>query len=326
MSPMDNLNEEALSSLINLPVGSWESSDLLVARESLGMTQAELAAAIDYERTAIAKIERGDAAPRRVVELAVRYLIDRRPQGTRFEIRTPESPRFRPVGTAIGVNEAGFPGGTDVNVQLAPGPAIWLRLLPEFDTGRRWSPIELKKAATQNGFHLVQLIDGYASLGFVRDKDGFGVVGMTGDRSNTSAVSFAFETGEIWSIDTYIINAIKQQAPGTRPGLPYLEDRFKLAMHSFRIVLTLLGLRPQFRWVAGIEGIKDCGLYYPAPAGHYFHVPIPHGRSLSESVWATGSLGEIETPASALKPFFTKVFAAFNVDRPEYLDGLSNPN
>jgi DNA-binding XRE family transcriptional regulator len=326
MSPMNNLNEHALRKLIGLPVGSWEATDLRAARESLGITQAELATSIGYDRSAIAKIEGGDVAPRRVVELAVRYLVDRRPQGLRLETKDPENSRFRPLGTAIGINESGFPGGKDTEVELASGPAVWLRLLPEFDSGRRWATIELKKVATEGGFPLVQLVDGYSNLGFVRGADGFGVYGIIGDRSRTTSVSYLFETGEAWSVDTYIIEAMKQHAgTQTQPSIPYLEDRFKIAMHSLRLIMNRLGLPPQFRWIAGVEGIKDCGLYFPARAGHYFPIPKPHGRSLVDKVWETGSGDEADTPASALKPFFTKIFNACNVERPEYLDGLSNP-
>jgi len=38
-----------------------------------------------------------------------------------------------------------------------------------------------------------------------------------------------------------------------------------------------------------------------------------------------GSLDDGDTPATALKPFFKKVFDSFAVERPEYLDDLSNP-
>jgi transcriptional regulator with XRE-family HTH domain len=311
---------------MELPVGSWESADLLLAREGLGLTQAELAAAIGYDRSAIAKIEGGDVAPRRVVELAIRYLIDRRPQGARFEIREPENSRFRPPGTAIGINE-GFLGGASVEVHLASGPAIWLRLLPGYDSGRRWLPVELKKVATQSGFPLVQLVDGYADLGFVRGADGFGVYALLGgDRANTPAVSFIFETGEIWSVDTYIIDAVKRDTDaGVRRGIPYLEDRFKFAIHSFRILFNRLELHSPLQWVAGVEGIEGCGIYYPAPAGHYFPIPVPYGPALKDRVYETGVLNEDDTPASALKPFFKKLFGAFNIERPDYLDALSNP-
>jgi hypothetical protein len=197
---------------------------------------------------------------------------------------------------------------------------------PEFDSGRRFSPIELKKIATQGGFPLVQLIDGYSNLGFVRGADGFGVFAATGDRSTTTAVSFAFDTGEIWSLDTYIVNAIKQHAGvGGRLGMPYFEDRFKYAAHMFRMMLSRLGVNPPLRWIAGIEGIKNVGLYFPAPTGQYFPVPAPHGKSLVDIVWDTGIIKEDDTPASGLHPFFKKMFNTFGVERPEYLDGLSNP-
>jgi DNA-binding XRE family transcriptional regulator len=328
MSSAGNFNGAPLHKQMELPIGGWKASDLLAAREFLDMTQAELAAMIGYDRSSIAKIEGGDTPPRRVVELAVRYLVQNRPQGNQFQFSDPQNSRFCAVGTAIGINEPGFPGGETVEVKLVAGPAIWLRLLPQFDTGRRWSSIELKKVATQNGFPLVQLIDGYSNLGFVRNSEGFGVFGMMGDRSSTPAVSFVFETGEIWSVDTYIVSAVKDHAKRLSQheiGIPYFEDRFKYALHSFRQILTRLGLGPRFRWIAGVEGIKDCGVFYPARAGQYFPLPNPHGRSLVDKVWETGLLDEGEEPKSALKPFFKKMFDTYNVERPEYLDELSNP-
>jgi DNA-binding XRE family transcriptional regulator len=326
MSPKATSNPSVLSELTGLPVGSWNSADFLRAREALGMTQAELAATIDYDRSAIAKIEAGDAAPRRVVEMAVRWCVANRQEGALLPVRHPESSRFRPDGEPIGINESGIPGGQDVKVHLSASPAVWLRVLPKFDAGRRFLPAELKRVATQQNFPLVQLIEGYRDLGFLRGADGFGIFGMVGGRSETPAVSFAFDTGEIWSVDTYIISAAKAHAQGKGlPGIPYLEDRYKQALQSFRSMLTKLGLGPQFVWVAGVEGIKDCGIYFPAPAGQYFPYPIPHGPALVDKVWATGSLDETDTSATALKPFFLKMFGAFNVERPEYLDDVANP-
>lgn len=327
MPPSMNVNESALRDLIGLPVGGWNAADLLMAREALGLKQAELAAAIGYDRSAIAKIEGGDSSPRLVVELAVRYLVDHRPQGGQFRCRMDmAASRFRSVATPIGISEATFPGGQDVEVYLADGPAIWLRLMPEFDAGTRFTAIELKRAATQMGFPLIQLMDGYSQLGFVRAADGFGVFGMATDRSTVPAVSFAFQTGEIWSVDTYIVDALKRHAdPKTRPGLLCFEDRFKLATHRFRLLLIRLGLKAPFRWVAGVEGIKGTGLFYPPRTGQYFPFPGPQGTALVDAVSETGMIDDGESPASALKPFFEKLFGAFNAERPAYLDELSNP-
>lgn len=329
MSPLASTNEEAIREIMTLPVGGWNAADLGLAREGLGMTQAELAAAIGYDRSAIAKIEGGDTAPRLVVELAVRYLVDHRAGGPVFKAKgTPEVARFQSAEIPLGVSDSGFPQNATTDIFLAKGPAVWFRLMPEFKPDGRLSVVEIKKVATQNGFPLVQLIDGYSDLGFVRGTDGFGVFGIVGDRSIAPAVSYVFESGEIWSIDTYLIDAIKRHAREAKqglPGIPYLEDRFKYAAHLFRVLLSRLGLRPPFRWIAGLEGVKDTGLYFPAPAGRYFPVPIPHGRCLIDAIWDTGLMNESDTPATALKPFFEKMFNAFAVERPEYLDHLSNP-
>ncbi len=321
-------NEDALRMLMGLPIGAWEATDLLLARDGLGLTQAELAAEIGYDRSAIAKIEGGDLPPRRVVELAVRYLIARRPEGTRFSPRAkPEVSRFRFADEAIGISEA-FPFGQDTNIFLMKGPVIWLRLMPEFASERRFSAVELKRVATQAGFPLVQLMDGYSSLGFVRGVDGFGVYPVMNDRSITPSVSYILNTGEIWAVDAYLLNIIRQQqqAGNHKIGVPYFEDRFKYVIHSFAALLIRLEFSRPFRWIAGVEGIKDAGLFFPAPTGHYFAIPIPQGRSLEDRIYDAGTLTELDTPASALRPFFQKMFDTFAVPRPEYLDNLSNPS
>ena len=134
----------------------------------------------------------------------------------------------------------------------------------------------------------MQLIDGYTNVGFVRDADGFGVFGMMGDRATTTAVSFAFDTGEIWSVNSYIINAMKPTTgPGPRPGMLCPEDRFKYAMHCFRVLLARLELRPPLRWIAGMEGIKGTGLFFCPPSGPLFSDVAPHGSAVADTVVET---------------------------------------
>jgi hypothetical protein len=87
----------------------------------------------------------------------------------------------------------------------------------------------------------------------VRGVDGFGVFAMIGER-----------------IDAYIVNAAKPSTGGGNlAGMICPEDRFKYAIHQFRVLINRLELRSPLRWVAGIEGIKETGLYYAPPAGRH---------------------------------------------------------
>ncbi len=288
------------------------------------MTQAELAAAIGYDRSAIAKIEGGDTPPRRVVELAMRYLLEHKSAGVPFPLARRDAPFFRDEEGALGFNERLF-GTIDAEIRLAQGKAIWFRLMPKFDTDSRWSVLDLRKAATQGGFPLVQLIDGWSSLGYLRGVDGFGVYPTSSD-NQAPAVSYVFETGEVWSIDTYLIDAIRaREQPDVRNGISQLEDRFKNTLRSFAEVLSRLGLQPPFTWVAGIEGVKGLGIYYPPQTGRSFVTGGPSGQFLVDKIVEVGTYDKLDTPATALRPFFKKFFDQAGVERPDYLDDIGNP-
>lgn len=48
--------------------------------------------------------------------------------------------RFRASGEPLGIREhAGFSDAGGKSVSLAPGPAMWLRLMPPFDPDRKWT-------------------------------------------------------------------------------------------------------------------------------------------------------------------------------------------
>jgi hypothetical protein len=111
---------------------------------------------------------------------------------------------------------------------------------------------------------------------------------------------------------------------GTTPGMTCPEDRFKYVMARFRLLLGRLGLRPPLRWIAGMEGVKGTGLYFAPPVGR-FPLSVPRGKALHDAVVETGIMNDADTPASALRPFFQKVFDNYGLERPDYLDNLSNP-
>jgi hypothetical protein len=61
--------------------------------------------------------------------------------------------RFRAAGEPIGRrwDMLPFAVGADQEVLLAPGPAIWLRLMPTVDPGKKWPAYELKEHAIRTG-------------------------------------------------------------------------------------------------------------------------------------------------------------------------------
>src|SRR5204863_6761231 len=126
-------------------------------------------------------------------------------------------------GSALGMNDSLRFIEVPREVYLADGSAVWLRLLPTTDPLRTWSAMELRSCGANSVFLLSTLLPSYQDLGFVRADDGFGVyAAMRGEP--TPAVTYAFEKGEVWSIDTYLIPALRERVgPTGKFGLPWLD-------------------------------------------------------------------------------------------------------
>jgi hypothetical protein len=86
-----------------------------------------------------------------------------------------------------------------------PLPSMLIRLMPVFDPGKRWTTYQLKENAIRNGsLNLAPFIDN--GVQYLRAEDGMGICSlMTSDEHQTTSVAFAFETGEIWSVDTTLL-------------------------------------------------------------------------------------------------------------------------
>ena len=227
-------------------------------------------------------------------ELAIRSVIEsedfkaslpRPPQRPSFPAREPMQGRgrFRSQGQPLGVSHEGFHLAQGHDVNLLDGSPIWLRVMPQYNSGRRWKAGELQKAATQP--LLTPINSGVGHYGYIRAEDGFGVRYMWGDdAASTSSVVFIFKTGEVWTIDSYLIPATRQYTPST---IPLDEDIFARALEDYTMFLSRLGLEPPYRWVAGMEGIKGRKLFVPVPGGRAALNP-PLGSCLVDCVEVEG--------------------------------------
>ncbi len=62
--------------------GDMKAKELRMAREKLGMTQADLGEAIGHSKNSIARMEREERPIRKHTELSVKYLLlTRKPKG-----------------------------------------------------------------------------------------------------------------------------------------------------------------------------------------------------------------------------------------------------
>jgi hypothetical protein len=211
--------------------------------------------------------------------------------------------RFRRPKESLGLSddEVNFP---DKEFSLSGGPAMWLRLMPEVDTGKHWSALTLKECATNSMRPLLlPLIRQQPGYSYLRADDGYGIFPIEqGDRASRlrvipiKSVAFVFETGEIWSVDLSLL----EKDTGI---LPFVEDFYTEAIRNYGLFLRALGVEDPYRWKAGIVDVY----------GRYFNISryerVGHGpRCATNLIEAEGQYGCEDDAAKALEPFFRLIF------------------
>jgi hypothetical protein len=223
--------------------------------------------------------------------------------------------RFRPSSEAIGINDDTGWSEEDKDIILPDGPAAWLRIFPTHNPGKLWEAHELKPAALTSEFLLRPLGQG-SSWGYIRAEDGFGIYRDTarnaeGEQLVSPGITFAFGSGEVWSIETAWIK--KDGA------LPFAEKQYAQALDSYAKYLQLLGINGPFKWVAGMQGIKGLPFNYPVQSG-YVRLKDRGPKCLADTIVIRGTYDPAkESAQAALLPFFGKLFAKCGLERPKYL-------
>jgi hypothetical protein len=226
-----------------------------------------------------------------------------KPEPTPFKAKDPMfgNARFRARKEALGVGtdpEAeilGLPATKPVF--LSEGAAMWLRLMPAIP-GRTWLVQELREPAML--LATLPLIPSGGEIGFVRSGDGGGYYRKTGSET-TPAVSFVFTTGEVW-----IINAWLAQ---TGPNFELNENGFIQTIERCAAFLGDLGVPEPYRWVVGIEGIKDRQLRIPNRRDRVW------GPCMTDMMKLEGTYRKGDNTAELLRPFFDNVFDQCGVQR-----------
>lgn len=220
--------------------------------------------------------------------------------------------RFRSRGEAIGIRSDNLPFGMDSEapVFLAQYLGLWLRVMPLFAIGKKWPSHELRKHALSGSFDLRPISEGATIFG-IRAEDGFGVCAPYPAYSDTAtSIAFAFETGEVWSVDTDQLRLSEQH-------IPFLEELLARRLQSYARFLETLGIEPPFRWICGMTGIKGFRLHIPTLNG--FSRPDSGPQCLSETIKVEGVFDGKESVQNALLPFFKEVFDRCGVPRPSHL-------
>jgi hypothetical protein len=226
--------------------------------------------------------------------------------------------RFRSQDEAIGIQDDFF-DDEEKDVYFGTGPAMWLRLMPTIDTGKRWRPEKIKELGMK-GTNLMPLFFSAGGYSYVRGSDGEGVYrAVSRDKKSEEtkiiapSISYAFETGEIWSVDMALYGYEKESI-----YFDQIAEAYKNALTRYSQFLRDLGIAPPFQWEAGMIGANRRRLRYSPPPGKQWINGT--GRvCLNDLIVAKGEYNGTQEPNEALAPFFDEIFVRCGIERPDYL-------
>ncbi|MGT2481776.1 hypothetical protein ACU4GR_29680 [Methylobacterium oryzae CBMB20] len=228
-----------------------------------------------------------------------------------------KSSRFRAYGEALGILSRSF--DQDVSMYLEPGPSYWLRVMPKHETGKVWTIDDLQIAARRQTA-MQPLNRAWSGLGSLRGADGFGVF-PTGSNESTYGVAYIFKTGEIWSIDTYMLqNAIFRTGHETKSTIYLREDDFRESLREYSGLLKSLGVQGTLQWIAGMEGVRGRSMDIPRQRGGYSRFSDTlRGSCMLDEVVVCGEYNPDEPDADVLRPFFEQIYESCGTSRPDWL-------
>jgi hypothetical protein len=203
---------------------------------------------------------------------------------------------FREPGAVIGLDAGG------AEVRLTGGTATWMRLIPGCDPGRTWTAAALKAALKKGAVR--PIFADARGLGELRAGDGSGVYAMSPSAAESSGVVFAFRSGEVWAVDTYVQDALGEQQPNR--AILTLEPQLTAAFEAYVGLLDRLGAPGPYRWVIGMDGLmgRSMALEDGAMSG------LLRGESVLNTVVSEGDWDGTCTAEEAIAPFFADLLQA----------------
>jgi hypothetical protein len=225
-------------------------------------------------------------------------------------------------------NTMPFAQSPDYEIFLSKGPAMWLRLIPQDAVSHEWSNDELLKCGQRQGVFLLPL--SWGDMQYLRAEDGMGAFESSDSMylphsmsllPETNSIAFAFNTGELWSIDTSVLDTA-----AVKKHLYFLGIARTLVpkLREYGQYFCSLGIQPPFKWIAGLEGIKGWRLKVPPPTNHIS--TSPGQTCLKDLVEANGVYDPVQPPAMALLPFFTRIFRGCGMTMPSHMEALIRAN
>jgi hypothetical protein len=209
---------------------------------------------------------------------------------------------FRDPAEPLGFGEAGGAAQGEP-VRLTGGTATWLRLAPAADPGKTWTCAALR-AAMRRGGRVLPIFGEAKGAGELRAEDGFGIYAMSPGATESSGVVFAFRTGEVWAVDTYVQDALSEQRPNR--AIRTLAPQLTAAFESYGDLLVRLGAGGPYRWEIGMDGLlgRSMALDEGAMAG------LLRGESVVNTVVTEGEWDGDAPAEEAIQPFFDDLLKA----------------
>ncbi|MFZ0954036.1 MAG: hypothetical protein WAN17_17325 [Candidatus Sulfotelmatobacter sp.] len=203
--------------------------------------------------------------------------------------------RFRAKGDAIGLRQhpfADITGSPQDELFLAEGPSTWLRVGPQNPAGKTRKVNELEDVS--RSIILLPFYEPGPSIGSVRGVDGYGFYRSEGLTEPTGSLVYVFTDGEVWTINTLFL--------ALRPDLLLLEEgKFVKSLEQCSNFLKGLNIPGPYRWVAGMEGVKNRHLREDRFGRRT-------GICLVNIIEEEGVLKSGDDPQKAIEPFFEEVF------------------
>lgn len=221
---------------------------------------------------------------------------------------------FRSQVDPIGLGEH-FPDNHQ-EIMLAPGPRMWLRVMPAAQQGRAWKPAQLRQASVQAQGHLRLLWDGYSGMSYLTAHDGFGVFTRNPGENVALSTTFVFRSGEIWAVDARYLEHLTTNGVNV---IPDVEGEYARSLVLFQSVLERLEITPSFHWIAGMTGIKSRGMEVPIQPGRAAP-PGPRGKCMLDTVTMEGECSPADNAVQSLRPFFERLYESCGLTRPAWLD------
>lgn len=236
----------------------------------------------------------------------------RKPFSPRGDSNSPG--RFKEPQASLGINwDSTIMGSRTVRkIFLDAGPVLWLRVLPQLQPSRTWSPVELKDAGTKNGSWLTPFFG--SSFSYLRSDEGFGMyTSIDPQGENAFGVAFAFETGEVWCVDTYLLS--HEEIYFTE-----IVKEFTAKLPSFATFLHRLGIDGPYHWIAGVAGAQDKKLV-PSEQAFWAKPTFLSPLVVSEGEYSIG-----QDPNAALHTFFSRVFEKCGLNPPPIFQLQRSPS